>query len=48
MRHQEDELTPRIQNAPSPDDLSLALRGFLIRLTALDGQLLDCKGAVLT
>jgi len=30
--------------APGAEELSLMLRGFLIRLTALDGQLLDIKG----
>ncbi|WWD18736.1 hypothetical protein CI109_103190 [Kwoniella shandongensis] len=30
--------------APNADELSLMLRGFLIKLTALDGQLLENKG----
>ncbi|WOO80756.1 Mitotic spindle assembly checkpoint protein MAD2B [Vanrija pseudolonga] len=31
----------KIMNAPTSEDLSLRLRAFLIRLAALDGQLLD-------
>lgn len=34
----------RIINAPSPDQLSLMLRAFLVRLAALDGQLTDLDG----
>jgi hypothetical protein len=30
--------------APGMEELSLMLRGFLIRLTSLDGQLEDIKG----
>ena len=37
-------LTPRILNAPTPDDLSSLLRGFLVRLASLDGQLTDLTG----
>jgi hypothetical protein len=37
----------RIVNAPSPEKLSLMLRAFLIRLAALDGQLLDSPGTSL-
>lgn len=34
----------RLIGAPGKDELSLMLRGFLIRLMALDGQLEDNKG----
>ena len=34
----------RILGAPGADELSLLLRGFLIKLSALDGQLVDNKG----
>ncbi|TXT05289.1 uncharacterized protein COLE_06609 [Cutaneotrichosporon oleaginosum] len=34
----------KIQGAPDEEGLSLMLRGFLIRLVALDGQLLDNPG----
>lgn len=34
----------RLIGAPSADELSLMLRGFLIRLMALDGQLEDNRG----
>ena len=34
----------QLVGAPTADDLSLLLRGFLIRLTALDSQLLDNQG----
>jgi len=34
----------RLIGAPGADELSLMLRGFLIRLTALDGQLEDNRG----
>ncbi|WRT68061.1 uncharacterized protein IL334_005036 [Kwoniella shivajii] len=30
--------------SPNADELGLMLRGFLIKLNALDGQLLECKG----
>lgn len=35
----------RLQGAPTADELSLMLRGLLIRLSALDGQLEDNRGA---
>lgn len=34
----------RIIGAPSAFDLDLLLRGFLVRLVALDSQLLDLRG----
>lgn len=34
----------RLLGAPGADELSLMLRGFLIRLSALDGQLEDNRG----
>jgi hypothetical protein len=34
----------RLVGAPGMEELSLMLRGFLIKLTSLDGQLEDIKG----
>lgn len=41
-----DDVAERISyiGSPSADELSLMLRGFLIRLTALEGQLEDNRG----
>ena len=37
----------RLLGAPTADELSLVLRGFLIRLMALDAQLEDNQGGYL-
>lgn len=34
----------RLTGAPNADELGLMLRGFLIKLSSLDGQLLDNNG----
>ena len=42
-----DGIGDSLIGAPGADELSLMLRGFLIRLTALDGQLEDNRGVFL-